>query len=149
MSNQISFNRYTLLDKLTDDYPKAIIENPNTIFYSKNILSTFIRDITNLLNSHSKKDFQKYKRVDESALNYGIKLFTGRYQKTNELADAIYETLIRYEPRFAPGTLNVESKPSRFPGCLSYIIAGNVNFCTKSVQINLSINMEEEKVYAK
>ena len=108
----------SLLDRLTDTDPS----NPNETRDSRVIDIRRLRDIIQrdlswLLNSQNAEtliDAVRYPNASESVLNFGLKEVTGEYssvERAQLIRASISRAISLFEPRIAPGSLDVELLP--------------------------------------
>ncbi len=106
----------SLLDRLTDDEPGKQTEARDSRSASLGRLrESVLRDLNWLFNAtqHS-GDLTGYPEVQLSVLNYGLPAVSGRPASSiefNELARALREVLLRFEPRLVPHTVRVYAEP--------------------------------------
>jgi len=105
----------SLLDRLTDTDPT----NPNEtrdsrVIDVRRLREIIQRDLSWLLNSQNADtmiDAQRYPNAAESVLNYGLREVTGEYsslERAQMIRTSIIRSISRFEPRIAPGSLDVE-----------------------------------------
>lgn len=108
----------SLLDKLTDQLPDqkrdmSLADGLSKREYRANVL----RDISWLLNTtnaSSEIDFTGLHHVKKSVLNYGVTALSGQYLVDDDrslIASSISQTILCYEPRIIPNSLQVRALP--------------------------------------
>lgn len=106
----------SLLDRLTDDDPDKQVEaRDNRSTSLARLRESVLRDLNWLFNAtqHS-GDLDGYPEVQASVLNYGLPAVSGRPASSlelGELARALREVLLRFEPRLVPHTVRVYAEP--------------------------------------
>ncbi|WP_374568610.1 type VI secretion system baseplate subunit TssE [Ideonella sp.] len=104
-----------LLDRLTDDNPQQRDEADDRRVMSKSQLrQAVLRDLGWLLNAVQPlgKLADAYPALAGSVLNFGLPALSGQLASkvdVSVLEKAIRQTLIRYEPRILPDTLEVHA----------------------------------------
>src|SRR5258706_916571 len=103
-----------LLDRLTDDEPGNPQEPRERRVMSKSRLrQAVLRDLAFLLNAtrlEADTDLARWPEVRRSVVNYGLPALSGRAASSvslTELERAIRQTILEYQPRILPGTLQV------------------------------------------
>ncbi|WP_082191615.1 type VI secretion system baseplate subunit TssE [Cellvibrio sp. pealriver] len=113
-------NRLTpsLLDRLTDEQPQQKREAISVTGMSKrDYRASVLRDISWLLNStniDSAIEFAHLPLVKSSVLNFGVPALSGQYLVDDDrsiIARSITQTLLHYEPRIVPTSLQVNALP--------------------------------------
>ena len=109
----------SLLDRLTDEETDKSSEAAfRQVISEKQFKEAVIRDLAWLLNSVSMDvthDLDAYPYVRHSVLNYGVPDLTGHTSsniKVKELANAVKEAIIEYEPRIMRDSLKVRVRTS-------------------------------------
>ena len=108
----------SLLDRLTDTDPS----NPNEtrdsrVIDIRRLREIIQRDLSWLLNSQNAEtliDAVRYPNASESVLNFGLKEVTGEYssvERAQLIRASISRAISLFEPRIAPGSLDVELLP--------------------------------------
>lgn len=104
----------TLFDRLRDDAPGQLSENPDAYVVSRAQMSQIIRrDLTFLLNATSLEDEidrERYPAAACSTLNFGVPSLAGHYISGRTWTDsirAIRRAIEEFEPRLEPGSLTV------------------------------------------
>lgn len=103
-----------VLDRLTDDYPKASKESREFRTTTlKKYKQSVLRDLEWLLNCGSytaQEEFGEFEHVKNSVLNYGIRNMAGRWSSRKNagyIAEDIRKAIINFEPRIIRHTLEV------------------------------------------
>jgi type VI secretion system protein ImpF len=114
-----------LLDRLTDEEPDKKLEPREARVLSRSRLrQSVLRDLAWLLNASRLEvsgEFAHLPHVRRSVLNYGLPSLSGRTASSldvGELARALRDTIVAFEPRILPGTLQI--KPALDPGSLDH-----------------------------
>ncbi|MEB8434459.1 type VI secretion system baseplate subunit TssE [Cocleimonas sp. KMM 6892] len=112
------------------------------------------RDLTWLFNSHNmcKDDLleESYSEIESSVLNYGLPDLTGKTASSInilELEASIKQTIIRFEPRIIPKTLEVklsEDKEGIGNNSLVFEISGDIWMDPVPVHLHLMTHMDLE-----
>lgn len=120
-SNRIArSNRLTpsLLDRLTDQQLQEQHETINSFGMSKrDYRASVLRDISWLLNTtnaDSSIAFTDLDQAKKSVMNYGVKALSGQYLVDDDrsmIAQSITQSLLNYEPRIIPKSLQVKALP--------------------------------------
>lgn len=102
----------SLLDRLIDDDPGKTVEvRDNRAFSTARLREAVLRDMNWLFNStQNSDDLADYPQIRRSVLNFGLPAVSGRPAsslKLNDLAGALREALIFFEPRLIPHTVRV------------------------------------------
>jgi type VI secretion system protein ImpF len=105
-----------LLDRLTDDEPDKKQEPREARVLSKSRLrQSVLRDLAWLFNAtrlDAVDDLAKMPNVRRSVLNFGLPALSGRTASTldvTDLARAIREAILTFEPRILPATLQIRT----------------------------------------
>lgn len=106
----------SLLDRLTDDEPDKQVEaRDNRSASLGRLRESVLRDLNWLFNATQYSgDLTDYPEVQASVLNYGLPAVSGRPASSlelGELARALREVLLRFEPRLVPHTVRVFAEP--------------------------------------
>jgi type VI secretion system protein ImpF len=106
----------SLLDRLLDDDPSRKTEPRDNRASSTNRLrEAVLRDMNWLFNAtQNSDDLEDYPEVRRSVLCYGLPAVSGRPASSldlTELARALREALIYFEPRLVPHTVRVYAEP--------------------------------------
>ena len=113
-------NRLTpsLLDRLTDQQPQQKHDPVTSVGVGKReYRASVLRDISWLLNttnSDTAIDFTNLTQVKKSVLNFGVIALSGQYLVDDDrtlIAQSISQTLLSYEPRILPTSLQVKALP--------------------------------------
>ncbi|MBX5230608.1 type VI secretion system baseplate subunit TssE [Rhizobium sp. NLR9b] len=106
--------RPSLLDRLTDDEPRAVFEPPHSYSFSlSQIRALILRDLSWLLNTTQLAatiDLKSYPHVAASTLNYGVCPLGGHIidgPDTAALGQEIAASLRRFEPRLLADSVSV------------------------------------------
>ena len=107
----------SLLDRLIDDDPgKKTEPRDNRATSTSRLREAVLRDLNWLFNStQSSDDLSDFPEVRKSVLNYGLPAVSGRPASSldlTELARALREALIHFEPRLVPHTVRVYAEPN-------------------------------------
>ncbi|WP_418316665.1 type VI secretion system baseplate subunit TssE [Piscinibacter sakaiensis] len=102
----------SLLDRLIDEDPtKAVEPRDNRAFSTARLRESVLRDMNWLFNcTQSSDDLEAYPEVRKSVLNFGLPAVSGRPASSLRLVDlarALREALIFFEPRLIPHTVRV------------------------------------------
>ncbi len=102
----------SLLDRLTDDDPSKQLEaRDNRSFTTARLRESVLRDMNWLFNcTQSSDDLDAFPEVRRSVLNFGLPAVSGRPASSlhlNDLAKALRESLIFFEPRLIPHSVRV------------------------------------------
>jgi len=105
-----------LLDRLTDDEPDKTQEPPEARVHSKSRLrQSVLRDLAWLFNAtrlEAGTDLSKLPTVRQSVLNFGLPSLAGWTASSLDLSDlarAVREAILLFEPRILPATLQVRT----------------------------------------
>jgi type VI secretion system protein ImpF len=105
-----------LLDRLTDDEPGKKLEPREQRVMSKNRLrQAVLRDLAWLFNAtrlEAEVDLEKAPYARHSVINFGLPSLSGRLASSLEVADlerAVKQTILDFEPRILPATLQVRA----------------------------------------
>ena len=106
----------SLLDRLIDDDPSKKSEpRDNRASSTSRLREAVLRDLNWLFNAtQSSDDLNDFPEVRRSVLNYGLPAVSGRPASSldlTELARALREALIHFEPRLVPHTVRVYAEP--------------------------------------
>lgn len=126
-----------LLDRLIDDAPAEKTEaRAQRIFSIRAYRESVRRDISNLLNSHSRLDpeeMQRHQTAATSVLNYGVRDLCGICPSTLDMGDLerhIAATIRAFEPRLIPHTVTVKSvvaaKDQGSPSVVGFEVRGDL-----------------------
>lgn len=102
----------SLLDRLTDDDPTKLIEvRDSRAFTTARLRESVLRDLNWLFNcTQSSDDLDDFPQVRRSVLNFGLPAVSGRPASSlhlKDLARALREALVFFEPRLIPHTVRV------------------------------------------
>ena len=105
-----------LLDRLTDDEPDKKQEAPEARVLSKTRMrQSVLRDLAWLFNATRLEaviDLSALPAVRRSVVNYGLPSLSGRTASSLDLSDlarAVREAILLFEPRILPGTLQIRT----------------------------------------
>jgi type VI secretion system protein ImpF len=105
-----------LLDRLTDDEPDKKLESRESRVFSKRRLrEAVLRDLAWLFNAtqlEAVDDLTRTPLVRRSVLNFGLPALSGQAASSldvSDLAKAIREAIITFEPRILPSTLQIKT----------------------------------------
>jgi type VI secretion system protein ImpF len=105
-----------LLDRLTDDEPAKKLEPREQRVMSKNRMrQAVLRDLAWLFNAtrlEAEVDLEKAPYARRSVINFGLPSLSGKLASSLEIADlerAVRQTILDFEPRILPGTLQVRA----------------------------------------
>lgn len=105
-----------LLDRLTDDEPEKKVEPLEARVFSKRRLrQAVLRDLAWLFNAtqlEAVDDLSATPLVRRSVLNFGLPALSGQAASSfdiSDLARAIREAIIAFEPRILPSTLEIKT----------------------------------------
>ncbi|MET3758952.1 MULTISPECIES: type VI secretion system baseplate subunit TssE [Rhizobium] len=106
----------SLLDRLTDDAPRATFESANFYNFSLSKMQALIlRDVSWLLNATQLAatiDLRSYPHVEASTLNYGVRALAAvESLDANDLGQEIAYSLQLFEPRLLAETVKVTPLP--------------------------------------
>ncbi len=106
----------SLLDRLIDDDPGKKAEGrDNRATSTAKLREAVLRDMNWLFNStQSSDDLSDYPEIRRSVLNYGLPAISGQPASSLDLVDvarALREALIYFEPRLVPHTVRVFAEP--------------------------------------
>jgi len=114
-----------LLDRLTDDEPDKRQEPVQARVLSKpRMRQSVLRDLAWLFNAtrlDAVTDLAKVPNVKRSVLNFGMPALSGRTASSldvTDLARAVREAILAFEPRILPGTLDIRTLLE--PGALDH-----------------------------
>jgi type VI secretion system protein ImpF len=105
-----------LLDRLTDEEPDKKQEPREARILSKSRMrQSVLRDLAWLFNAtrlEAVTDLTTLPNVRRSVLNYGLPALSGRTASSldvSDLARAVREAILTFEPRILPGTLQIRT----------------------------------------
>lgn len=105
-----------LLDRLTDEEPDKKLESREARVFSKRRLrQAVLRDLAWLFNAtqlEAVTDLTRTPLVRGSVLNYGLPALSGMAASSldvSDLARAIREAILNFEPRILPSTLHIKT----------------------------------------
>jgi len=105
-----------LLDRLTDEEPDKSVESPAARVLSRaRLRQSVLRDLAWLLNAtrlESLESLSGAAYVRASVVNYGMPALSGRGASSldmTDLARAVREAIVHFEPRILPGSLRVQT----------------------------------------
>jgi type VI secretion system protein ImpF len=105
-----------LLDRLTDDEPGKKLESREArVFSKKRLRHAVLRDLAWLFNATQLEavgDLSRTPLVRGSVLNFGLPALSGRAASSldvSDLAKAIREAIVTFEPRILPSTLQIKT----------------------------------------
>ncbi len=106
-----------LLDRLIDDEPEKTVETREARMITvRRLREAVLRDLSWLFNSssftESEIDTRDYPHVRNSVLAYGLPPMAGNTASSFDartLEDSIRETVLRFEPRLVPQTLQIKA----------------------------------------
>jgi type VI secretion system protein ImpF len=105
-----------LLDRLTDEEPDKTQEPPEARVLSKSRLrQSVLRDLAWLFNAtrlESVVDMTKMPAARRSVVNFGLPALSGHTASSldmTDLARAVRETILTFEPRILPETLQIKT----------------------------------------
>jgi type VI secretion system protein ImpF len=105
-----------LLDRLTDDEPDKKVEAREARVFSKRRLrQAVLRDLAWLFNAtrlEAVDDLSRTPLVRRSVLNFGLPALSGQAASSfdiTDLAKAIREAILTFEPRILPATLEIKT----------------------------------------
>ena len=105
-----------LLDRLTDDEPDKQVEpRENRVLSKRKLRESVLRDLGWLFNStrfESRDALAKVPYVRTSVVNFGLPAMSGAVASSldiTDLARAIREAILTYEPRIIASTLAIET----------------------------------------
>lgn len=105
-----------LLDRLTDDEPDKQVEpRENRVLSKRKLRESVLRDLGWLFNStqfDTKDALSKVPYVRASVVNFGLPAMSGAVASSldiTDLARAIREAILTYEPRIIASTLAIET----------------------------------------
>jgi type VI secretion system protein ImpF len=108
-----------LLDRLTDDEPEKTVEpRERRVMNKRRLRQAVLRDLAWLFNatrSESEVDFSKAPLARRSVINYGLPCMSGNLASSLEVTDlerAIRQSILDFEPRILPQTLQVRALSS-------------------------------------
>jgi type VI secretion system protein ImpF len=106
----------SLLDRLEDNEPgKSVEAREQRVLSIERLHDCVVRDLSWLLNAEnllSVHALDDYPQVAESTLNYGIPTLSGQILgriDRDKLEQQIRESILRFEPRLLPNTVNVRA----------------------------------------
>ncbi len=104
-----------LLDRLTDDEPgKQQESRAQRVISLERLRAAVLRDLSWLLNTGSlaqSEDLERYPEVARSVVNFGMRDLSGITASSlmiDDLARAIREVILFFEPRILPDSLRVQ-----------------------------------------
>ncbi len=105
-----------LLDRLTDDEPSTRTEaRAARVLTKKKLRQSVLRDLAWLFNATQLEAVTPLARVPlvrDSVLNFGLPALSGHVASSLDLGDlakAIREAILRFEPRILPSTLEIRT----------------------------------------
>lgn len=102
-----------LLDRLTDEEPDKKVESRDSQTINRTRLrQAALRDLAWLFNATRYGDLQAYPHAHRSVVNFGLPALSGETASTLDavaLENAVRETILTFEPRIIPSTLQVEA----------------------------------------
>jgi type VI secretion system protein ImpF len=105
-----------LLDRLTDDDPgKKLETRESRVFSKRRLREAVLRDLAWLFNAtqlEAVSDLSRTPLVRRSVLNFGLPALSGQAASSldvSDLAKAIREAIITFEPRILPSTLQIKT----------------------------------------
>lgn len=105
-----------LLDRLTDDEPEKKLEaREQRVLTKTRLRQAVLRDLAWLFNCtrlESDTDLSKVPHARRSVINFGLPAFSGTTATSldvTELARAIRQAILDFEPRILPNTLQVKT----------------------------------------
>lgn len=105
-----------LLDRLTDEEPDKTQEPPEARVLSKSRLrQSVLRDLAWLFNAtrlEAVADLTRMPAVRRSVVNYGLPSLSGRTASSLDMTDltkAVRDTILTFEPRILPDTLQIKT----------------------------------------
>ena len=107
----------SLLDRLLDEDPSRKTEpRDNRATSTSRLREAVLRDMNWLFNAtQSSDDLSDYPEIRRSVLNYGLPAVSGRPASSLDLTDlarALREALLFFEPRLVPHTVRVFAEPN-------------------------------------
>ncbi|GAP34883.1 type VI secretion system baseplate subunit TssE [Piscinibacter sakaiensis] len=110
----------SLLDRLIDEDPTRTTEpRDNRATSNSRLRESVLRDLNWLFNANQNSgDLSDYPEVRRSVVNYGLPAVSGRPASSldlTELARALREALLFFEPRLVPHTVRVFVEPKGGP----------------------------------
>jgi type VI secretion system protein ImpF len=128
-----------LLDRLTDDQPTVQVESRSQrVVSSARFRDGVLRDLRWIFNCQRHREdegMKEFPQVDRSVLNYGIRDFAGMFSESGDVREVereIVETLLFFEPRIIPQSLQVkvfrdeETGPQRSPHRINLQISADL-----------------------
>jgi type VI secretion system protein ImpF len=108
----------SLLDRLVDDDPGKLTEaRDNRAFSTARLRESVLRDMNWLFNcTQSSDDLDDFPEIRRSVLNFGLPAVSGRPASSlslNDLARALRDALIFFEPRLIPHTVRVYAETDK------------------------------------
>ncbi len=102
-----------LLDRLTDEEPDKKVESRDSQTINRTRLrQAALRDLAWLFNATRLGDLQAYPHAHRSVVNFGLPALSGETASTLDavaLENAVRDTILTFEPRIIPSTLQVEA----------------------------------------
>ncbi|MCC8392517.1 type VI secretion system baseplate subunit TssE [Paraburkholderia sp. MMS20-SJTR3] len=105
----------SLLDRLIDDNPQSRVEVDDARFLTRRTLRAgVLRDLSwlfNTTNLSNEISAEHYPAAYTSVLNFGLPSLSGGFASTVDavaLEQAIREAIVRFEPRIAPESIEIE-----------------------------------------
>jgi len=105
-----------LLDRLTDDEPEKRVEpRENRVLSRSRMRQAVLRDLAWLFNAtrlESGSDLSSAPHARRSVINFGLPSFSGMVASSLDIADlarAIRQAILDFEPRVIPSTLQVRT----------------------------------------
>jgi type VI secretion system protein ImpF len=105
-----------LLDRLTDDEPDKKVEAREArVFTKRRLRQAVLRDLAWLFNAtqlEAVDDLSRTPLVRRSVVNFGLPALSGQAASTfdiTDLAKAIREAIVTFEPRILPSTLEIKT----------------------------------------
>ncbi len=144
-----------LLDRLKDDRPDQPIEAPANRLFSLQTLRDSVRtDLESLLNTEkldSLTNLTARPNVAKSVLNYGLGGFAGKTLSgtdPNKVAEAVRETLLKYEPRIMAESIVVRSKRKAATNAIVLEIEGDLwaEPAPEHLYLKTTIDLEDSTV---
>ncbi len=139
----------TLLERLLDEEPKKRQESYDAFFFTAGDLRAVVqKDIGCLLNNSNieeQLDENRYPKVIESVINYGVSPLVGQYASHYNwmlIEKNIRNALLRFEPRIIPESLLVRPLTAKDPpgknGRVLFEIRGLIDW--QPAPVDLCIN---------
>ena len=105
-----------LLDRLTDDEPDKKLEpRENRVLSKSRMRAAVLRDLAWLFNTtrlETGSDLASAPYARRSVINFGLPAFSGMVASSLDVADlarAIRQAILDFEPRILPGTLQIRT----------------------------------------